>query len=399
MEEEEDESSCDELIYFSLGVDRLSKTERGTIHLHAPNEATSALSAIVCLLDAPSYLIPSDLVKFFASMLPRIRRIQILRRFGTQDTYLALFYLTDSDAVDVFVAGYDGVVFSSLESSLCTLRRVKGVEQPCAMSRDGAEEEMAFCPVCLEPLCLEALFTGCCGHTLHAACATRLESSLCPVCRFQHDDPDNVFSACGVCGWRGNDTDIWVCLVCGAVACGSENADHIRCHYRETLHTYAVNTATGAVFDFAGEGFVHRLALQRSDAQSEPSNVAIVSKIAEVADPRMEDWRTSQSSKMCRSAVPQGRSEWEERVVNALLERAAYSFSSEMARRLERHRLQLETRLQRHRTFIAHEAQVNCKRRSNHLIMLADRAVAALGGRQRFGSSCSTTAASSRTRL
>ena len=365
---EAEDSSQEDAIPFSLGVDRLSKTERGLVRLYAWDETPPEPVSAVCLLDAPSYMIPGDLVKFLASMLPRIRRIQILRRFGSLDSYLALLHLYDKGAAEAIVAGYDGVPFSSLERSLCSMRRVKAVELPAGSGQaegTGQTEDPVFCPVCLDSLSLDALFTGCCGHTLHAACATRLESSLCPVCRFQHDDPDTVFSACGTCGWRGDDRDVWVCLVCGAVGCGSQHADHIRQHYIETLHAYAVSTATGAVFDFAGDGFVHRLALQRSDTQSESSPSAVISKLAEVVDPRLDEERSQQPLKMCRSALPRGGSEFEERIVSALLERAACSFSSEMARRLERHRLQLETRLQRHKTFIAHEAQVKYNSQSS----------------------------------
>ena len=38
--------------------------------------------------------------------------------------------------------------------------------------------------------------------------------------------------------------DLWVCLVCGFIGCGSSHCDHIRTHYLTHLHAYAMNTGT-----------------------------------------------------------------------------------------------------------------------------------------------------------
>ena len=105
-----------------------------------------------------------------------------------------------------------------------------------------------------------------------------------------------MMSACGTCGWRGNgrrdgldhsssshdadicarqaegarvldnttmavNSDLWMCLVCGYVGCGLSNEFHIREHYLETLHAYVVNLDSKRVWDFAGNGYVHRLVM------------------------------------------------------------------------------------------------------------------------------------------
>ena len=36
--------------------------------------------------------------------------------------------------------------------------------------------------------------------------------------------------------------DLWVCLVCGFIGCGSSHCNHIRDHYVRHLHAYAMNT-------------------------------------------------------------------------------------------------------------------------------------------------------------
>lgn len=34
--------------------------------------------------------------------------------------------------------------------------------------------------------------------------------------------------------------NLWVCLICGSVLCGSRHEDHVRRHYTNTLHAYAI---------------------------------------------------------------------------------------------------------------------------------------------------------------
>ena len=36
--------------------------------------------------------------------------------------------------------------------------------------------------------------------------------------------------------------DLWVCLLCGFIGCGSSHCNHIRQHYERHLHAYAMNT-------------------------------------------------------------------------------------------------------------------------------------------------------------
>ena len=61
--------------------------------------------------------------------------------------------------------------------------------------------------------------------------------------------------------------DLWMCLVCGYVGCGLSNQFHIRTHYLETLHAYVVNLDSKRVWDFAGNGYVHRLVMGGREEQ------------------------------------------------------------------------------------------------------------------------------------
>lgn len=139
-------------------------------------------------------------------------------------------------------------------------------------------------------------------------------------------------------------------MVCGFVGCGPSREDDIRQHYAQSQHTYCVNTSTSAVFDFAGGGFVHRLVLQRSDSDALGEGG---SKVVEVCPLGPGE---GAGAGLCRPERPSLSSRREEAVVSKRLESAAYAHTAQMARRLERHRQELEARLRRHRSFIASEA-------------------------------------------
>jgi BRCA1-associated protein len=132
---------------------------------------------------------------------------------------------------------------------------------------------------------------------------SRLEGLQCPVCRFQHDsfftstscelcdiDNQHLRSMSGETNYFADcdDEDMWVCVVCGFVGCGASRMNHIELHYEDHLHAYAMNTTSKRVWDFAGEGYVHRLILSKSDdvSTSELNTDGSLVKMLELADPR-----------------------------------------------------------------------------------------------------------------
>lgn len=52
---------------------------------------------------------------------------------------------------------------------------------------------------------------------------------------------------------------LWMCLDCGAVGCGRYSGGHARAHHRGTGHPFAVDLASGRVWDYGGDDWVHRL--------------------------------------------------------------------------------------------------------------------------------------------
>lgn len=123
---------------------------------------------------------------------------------------------------------------------------------------DSGSVEMPTCPVCLDRLDAPAsgLLTTICNHSFHADCLRSWGGLSCPVCRHFLGEDSQEGTLCEVCGIAQG---LWMCLVCGHVGCGRYERSHGVEHFRETSHTYAVDLVTQRVWDYAGDGYVHRL--------------------------------------------------------------------------------------------------------------------------------------------
>ncbi len=148
-----------------------------------------------------------------------------------------------------------------------------------AAASDGEDEQGALfqlptCVVCLERMdcAITGLVTTACNHSFHRRCLARWDDSTCPVCRFTLSEEEDTTPVCMACG---SHSDLWMCLICGHVGCGRYNACHALDHFNTSGHAYALEVSTQRVWDYAGDGFVHRLIQNRSDG-----------KLVELPDPR-----------------------------------------------------------------------------------------------------------------
>lgn len=62
-------------------------------------------------------------------------------------------------------------------------------------------------------------------------------------------------------------TSTLLSLICGNVGCGRYDEAHAFEHYKETSHCYAMDIETQRVWDYAGDGYVHRLIQNKSDGK------------------------------------------------------------------------------------------------------------------------------------
>ena len=102
---------------------------------------------------------------------------------------------------------------------------------------------------------------------------------------------------------------------------------HARQHYDETLHAYALDTETQHVFDFAGQGYVHRLLQNKEDG-----------KLVEIADPSAQTEERSQNPGLSETQ--------EQQVVHQKLEGMATSYYTLLKSQLEQQRVFYEGRLE-----------------------------------------------------
>jgi len=107
----------------------------------------------------------------------------------------------------------------------------------------------------------------------------------CPVCRYSQNlrtshpssantsrtasipfsDPSApALSSCADCD---STTSLWICLICGNIGCGRYGRAHAHAHYERTTHLYALELETQRVWDYAGDGYVHRLIQNKADGK------------------------------------------------------------------------------------------------------------------------------------
>jgi len=195
------------------------------------------------------------------------------------------------DAIDLYHSLH-GRAYNAFEpESRCNFAFVDGVTHSPGNGEDDAtakqsggnfwglffqqqqqQQQQPQCVVCLERL-VEGdssegelqLFTTACDHTFHTDCLKRWRDAPCPVCRYDHAGAHGR-SLASMCDQCASSRDLWVCLLCGHVGCEHEHALE---HFEATKHAYAINVDHRHVWDFVGQGYVHRLgAQQQSEASS-----------------------------------------------------------------------------------------------------------------------------------
>lgn len=127
-------------------------------------------------------------------------------------------------------------------------------------------EDSKVCTICIENLekiqsttqinAITGIIYVLCGHAFHIECFIKLGDDKCPLCRY-YLSPPNV-STCQTCT---NENDLWMCLVCGHIACGDEGdgSNHRVDHYKSTGHIYAqgMGAKHKIIFDFLKNSPVH----------------------------------------------------------------------------------------------------------------------------------------------
>lgn len=126
------------------------------------------------------------------------------------------------------------------------------------------------------------LLTILCQHVFHCTCLQKWSGGGCPVCRYTHDDFSSRPRLSGKSGKKEVNGDhyldqridcetchieahLWQCLICGKIGCGRYEAKHAFGHYEETGHSFAMDMESKRVWDYAGDGYVHRIIQNSAD--------------------------------------------------------------------------------------------------------------------------------------
>ncbi|KAF1950966.1 zf-UBP-domain-containing protein [Byssothecium circinans] len=282
----------------------------------------------LCILAVPSYMTPSDLLGFVGEQTREDVSHFRLIRTARANKYMVLMKFREAKKAREWRKDWNGKSFNSMEPEYCHVVFVKSitfqsdssyrdpssypnltndpfmpvpsrqptaplpgessgsspVEVPPLASSLTAKPlapptpslvELPTCPVCLERMDeTTGLLTILCQHVFHCACLEKWRGSGCPVCRYTQNDaftshnrsldgeaPDNE---CSVCGSTEN---LWICLICGNIGCGRYDSAHAFAHYEATSHTYAMDVVSQHVWDYAGDGYVHRLIQNKADGK------------------------------------------------------------------------------------------------------------------------------------
>lgn len=284
------------------------------------NEDEDALTT-VAILAVPSYMTPSDFMGFVGEETrDTVSHFRMIRT-GKANRYMVLMKFRHKDDAKVFVTEFNGKVFNSMEPENCHVVFIKSIQFQKPSSNNQASSvafpeisndpffpsqgprpaipavaasssatvashistkpappptpsllELPTCPVCLERMDeTTGLLTILCQHVFHCACLSKWKDSSCPVCRYtqgpgirERNDDEDEDECCGTCGAVNN---LWICLICGNLGCGRYDDAHAFEHYKETSHCYAMDIETQRVWDYVGDGYVHRLIQNKADGK------------------------------------------------------------------------------------------------------------------------------------
>lgn len=242
---------------FSCGNHSL-ETTKGMLHFGDPSET-------VCILGVPTTMTVRDVIQFINPCLEAIENTRIVREVNHDSSYIVLLKFRNSASAKEFYSNYDGIKYNSLEDNSCKLLYVTRIE---TFSEDPAKiQETSNCTVCLDGMYpdVEAIVTILCNHSFHVHCLSQWSDSSCPVCRYCQTPECQVENKCMDCDYDGE--SLWMCIICGHVACGRYINGHAHDHFSQTQHTYAMQLTDNQVWDYAGDNYVHRLIANKTDGK------------------------------------------------------------------------------------------------------------------------------------
>ncbi|KNZ75093.1 RING finger protein ETP1 like protein [Termitomyces sp. J132] len=237
-----------------------------------PSPATEDSDGVILgVLAVPAYMTPSDFLTFVAPAVEGMAHLRLIRDSVPNRSIAVIKFFNPADAAE-FVEAYNGKPFNSMDPETCSVVHVLSVVVDTEDSVSQAihkisspQSTMYELPTC--------------------PCLSKWGDSRCPVCRYsqilQSSHPTSsstrstlpipfanpstpTLSSCSSCS---STTNLWICLICGNIGCGRYGRAHAHAHYQSTTHLYALELETQRVWDYAGDGYVHRLIQNKADGK------------------------------------------------------------------------------------------------------------------------------------
>jgi BRCA1-associated protein len=298
---------------------------------HAPPADSDCTT--LCILAVPSYMTPADFLAFVGEKTRDAVSHFRMVRTKRQNRYMVLMKFREGKTARKWQAEWDGKIWNAMEPETCHVVFLKSVElvvsSPGVRETTGSEStfpqltsdpfgssapmrplppptpsliELPTCPVCLERMDeTTGLLTIPCQHVFHCTCLQKWSGGGCPVCRYTHDDfssraagmgkkrkkkilntdgttyeyevADDEALECETCHEDGG--SLWQCLICGRVGCGRYEGKHAYAHYEKSGHMFAMDLASKRVWDYRGDGYVHRIIVEEGLANKDGTEVGV----------------------------------------------------------------------------------------------------------------------------
>lgn len=241
---------------------------------------------VICILAVPSYMSNEDFMQFLGATQDDIVQYRFIRDFSP-NKYTVLLKFRDRRSAFMCYRKYNGRRFSmsepeishavylasnNLETYLISDKKQFPYMKDTLsqdLVRKVTDLELPTCPVCLERMdeSITGLLSIQCRHTVQCYCIDKWGHGKCSVCRHSQRpvltdprrQPQMQQQLCGECFECQSTDSLWICMICGHIGCGRYQEAHAYDHYMATNHLYALEIETQRIWDYLGDGYVHRL--------------------------------------------------------------------------------------------------------------------------------------------
>lgn len=226
-----------------------------------------------------SFITRVKYIRFIHDVIPSIEKtanssnheysfLRCLIYFDKQDTADNFYYEFNTKSFPgnkfeyLYCVYIDRIYYEFTEISKCN----QNIFMPLLFDPNKEQSELFCCPMCLEKL--DTSSTGI--HTLVSMGShDRWDNfkKICNVCK----KFSQKFSACLKCNSKEN---IWCCMICGFTGCDRYQQGHAVEHFNNTLHRYSIDLVSQRIWDYLGDGWVHRvIKLKQGDGGNNLNNL------------------------------------------------------------------------------------------------------------------------------